>query len=260
MPLQNCIWVQTYCSDRFVAPSIAGKNQYGSFQACCIHKKIHEKTKEAIELKAVHKAASMNKHRKKVLFEPGDLVWIHLRKERFPDQRKSKLIPRGDGPFCVLAKINDNAYKIDLPPSYGVNNTFNFADLLPYTSKDTSESRTIPFQGEENDMTMPLSNTLQPPSHTTSSQVQPTSSPTPVFDGPITRSRSKKLQQEVHALLYEFQLNTNENFMIPKSCMLILLRFTKEEGKNISRVNQQEELCPSHSSAIEPSRRNSHIV
>jgi hypothetical protein len=108
-------------------------------------------------------------------------------------------------------------------------------------------------------MTTPLSNMLQPPSHTTSTQVQPTSSPTQVFDGPITRSRAKKLQQEVHALLYEFQLNTNENFILPKSCMLILRRFTKEEGQNISRVNQQEELCPSESSATEPSRRNSHI-
>jgi hypothetical protein len=221
-------------------------------------KKIHEKTKEAIELKVVRKAASMNKHRKKVLFEPGDLVWIHLRK-RFPDQRKSKLMSRGDGPFHVLAKINDNAYKIDLPPSYGVSNTFNVADLLPYTSEDISESRTTPFQEEEDDMTMPLSNTLQPLSHTTSTQVQPTSSPTQVFDGPITRSRAKKLQQEVHMLLYEFQLNTNENFMLPKSCMLILLRFAKEEGQNISRANRQEELCPSESSATEPSRRNNHI-
>jgi hypothetical protein len=131
-------------------------------------KKIHEKTKEAIELKAVRKAASMNKHRKKVLFELGDLVWIHLHKDRFPDQRKSKLMPRGDGPFRVLAKINDNSYKIDLPSSYGVSNTFNVADLLPYTSEDTSESRMTPFQGEEDDMTTPLSNTLQPPSHTTS--------------------------------------------------------------------------------------------
>jgi hypothetical protein len=151
-------------------------------------KKIHEKTKEAIELKAVCKAASMNKHRKKVLFKPGDLIWIHLRKERFPDQRKSKLMPRGDGPFRVLAKINDNAYKIDLPPSYGVSNTFNVAELLPYTSEDTSESRTTPFQWEEDDTTTPLSNMLQPPSHTTSTQVQPTSSPTQVFDGPITHS------------------------------------------------------------------------
>jgi hypothetical protein len=48
---------------------------------------------------------------------------------------------------------------------------------------------------------------LQPLSQAISTQVQPTSSPAQVFDGPITRSRAKKLQQEVHALLYEFQLN-----------------------------------------------------
>jgi hypothetical protein len=39
-------------------------------------------------------------------------------------------------------------------------------------------------------MTTPLSNTLQPPSHTTSTQVQPTSSPSQVFDGPIIHSRA----------------------------------------------------------------------
>jgi hypothetical protein len=111
----------------------------------------------------------------------------------------------------------------------------------------------------QTDTTTPLSNTLQPPRHTTSTQVQPTSSPTHVFDGPITRSRAKKLQQEVHTLLYEFQLNTNENFMLPKSCILILLKFTKEEGQNISKANQQEELCPSQSSTTEPSSRNNHI-
>jgi hypothetical protein len=97
------------------------------------------------------------------------------------------------------------------------------------------------------------------PNQATSTQVQPTSSPTQVLDGPITHSRAKKLQQEVHALLYKFQLITNENLMLPKSCMLILLRFTKEEGQNTSRANQKEELCLSQSSAIEPSRRNSHI-
>jgi hypothetical protein len=76
---------------------------------------------------------------------------------------------------------------------------------------------------------------------------------------PITRSRAKQIQQEVHALLYEFKLNTNDNFMLPKSCMLIFPRFTKEEGQNISRVNQREELCSSQSSVTEASRRNSHI-
>jgi hypothetical protein len=85
---------------------------------------------------------------------------------------------------------------------------------------------------KKNDTTTPLSNMLPSPSKATSTQVQPTSSPAD-FDGPITRSRAKKLQQEVLALLYKFQLNTNENFMLPKSCMLIFLRFKKEEGQNI---------------------------
>ena len=88
----------------------------------------------------------MNKHRKEVSFNQGDLVWIHLRKDRFPDKRKSKLMPRGDGPFCVLAKINDNAYKIDISTSYGGSNTFNVANLLLFTSEDASESRTTPFR------------------------------------------------------------------------------------------------------------------
>ncbi|XP_059315403.1 uncharacterized protein LOC132066014 [Lycium ferocissimum] len=43
--------------------------------------------------------------------------------------RKGKLSPRGDGPFKVLEKINDNAYKIDLPSEYNVHNVFNVSDL-----------------------------------------------------------------------------------------------------------------------------------
>jgi len=47
-------------------------------------------------------------------------------------QRKSKLMPRGDGPFQMLAKINDNANKIDLPGDYNVSATFNVPDLSLY--------------------------------------------------------------------------------------------------------------------------------
>ena len=47
--------------------------------------------------------------------------------------------------------------------------------------------------------------------------------------GPIKRSRAKKLQQEVNALLSEIHFNINENYILPKSCTLVLLRFTKED-------------------------------
>jgi hypothetical protein len=75
-------------------------------------------------------------------FDPGDLVWLHLRNEWFPDLRKSKLMPRADGPFKVLKKINENAYKLDLPADFGVSPKFNIADLNPYLGEDDElESR-----------------------------------------------------------------------------------------------------------------------
>jgi hypothetical protein len=67
-------------------------------------KKIHEKTKEELENKAHYFTAKANKHHKKMTFEPGDMVWVHLCKECFPEKRKSKLMPRGDGQFKVLTQ------------------------------------------------------------------------------------------------------------------------------------------------------------
>ncbi|XP_039688557.1 uncharacterized protein [Medicago truncatula] len=85
------------------------------------------------------------------------LVWVHLRKERFPSKRKNKLMPRADGPFKVISKINDNAYKIDLPGEYGVHATFNIGDLSPYLDDDgIQELRSIPFKGGGDDAKIDL--------------------------------------------------------------------------------------------------------
>jgi hypothetical protein len=67
-----------------------------------------------------------------VRFEPGDLVWIHISKARFPSKRKSKLMPRVDGPFRIIEKVNDNAYKVDLPSDYNVSAIFNVKDVTLY--------------------------------------------------------------------------------------------------------------------------------
>ena len=82
----------------------------------------------------------MNKSKKAMMFEEGDLVWLHLRKDRFPHERKSTLSPRGDGSFKVLKRLNDNTYKIDIPQSkYMVDDTFNISDLSPYLGEQSDE-------------------------------------------------------------------------------------------------------------------------
>jgi hypothetical protein len=108
---------------------------------------LDETTKENIERTNAKYKIGGDKGRKQLDFAPGDLVWLHLRKEWFPDLRKSKLMPRADGPFKVLKKINENAYKLDLPADFGVSPTFNIADLKPYLGEeDELESRMTPMK------------------------------------------------------------------------------------------------------------------
>ncbi|KAK7338257.1 hypothetical protein VNO77_18861 [Canavalia gladiata] len=115
--------------------------------------KLHAKVRANIEKKNEHYAGHANKGRTNVVFDPGDWVCVHLRKERFPNQRSSKLHPRGDGPFQVIERINDNVYKIDLPSSYGnVSATFNISDLSLIDADDHQDSRTNPLGEGGNDV------------------------------------------------------------------------------------------------------------
>ena len=112
-------------------------------------KKLHESVWQHIKKKNEQYATKANKGCRQVLFEPDDWVWVHMRKERYLAHRQSKLHPRGDGPFQVLARINDNAYKLDLPGEYNISATFNIFDLSPFDVSD--DSRTNPFEEEGND-------------------------------------------------------------------------------------------------------------
>ncbi|GJT42780.1 RNA-directed DNA polymerase [Tanacetum coccineum] len=116
-------------------PAVDSYSVEGEAQATQI-KALHEQVRDQITKHNLQYQARANKHRKHVVFNEGDLVWIYLRKDRFPPGRYGKLQDRADGPFRVLKRINDNAYKIDLPGSYGVSATFNVADLTPYVEAD----------------------------------------------------------------------------------------------------------------------------
>ncbi|GLU09659.1 hypothetical protein SLE2022_265070 [Rubroshorea leprosula] len=83
-----------------------------------------------------------------------------MRKERSPSQRHSKLQPRGDGPYQVIVRITDNAYKLEL---LGDN------------------SRTNPFEERRNDGNQDVSTCTM------------SRDPLDIQGGPMTRARAKKM-------------------------------------------------------------------
>ena len=143
---------------------------------------MHSKVRENIAKANDRYAKNANKGRKRVVFQPGEWVWLHLRKSRFPEKRKSKLSPRGDGPFQVIERINDNAYRLELPGEYQVHGTFNVTDLSPFDVGDEQELKRgdSSFKEGGNDEVVKEIELSLPA-------------------GPITRSQAKKFQTEIMA-------------------------------------------------------------
>ena len=56
-------------------------------------KKMHEETRSTIEGQVQRLTAKLNINKSPMVFQPGDQVWIHLRKDRFPKEHKYKLLP-----------------------------------------------------------------------------------------------------------------------------------------------------------------------
>jgi hypothetical protein len=113
------------------------QNNFDATQHVELILKLHATTKDNIERMNVKYKVARERGQGHIVFEVGDLVWLHLCKDRFPHLCKSKLMPRVDGPFKVIEKINDNAYKLELPAYFGtVSPTFNIADLKPYFGEE----------------------------------------------------------------------------------------------------------------------------
>jgi hypothetical protein len=178
---------------------------------------MHETTKENIERMNAKYKISGDKGRKQLDFEPGDLVWLHLRKERFPDLRKSKLMPRADGPFKVLKKITENAYKLDLHADFGVSPTFNIADLKPYLGEeDELESRMTQKQEGEDDMGINTSDTSTPTHNQISSL--------------ITRAHARQLNNQVSSFLASYSSYLDNRNM----SSILLLRNDGQEQNGVA--------------------------
>jgi hypothetical protein len=113
--------------------------------------------------------------------------------------RKSKHMSRATGPFKILAKINDNAYKLELPPEFGVSTSFNISDLRPYLGEeDEMPSRMTSMQEGEDDKDINTSATIIP-----SIEIL----------GLITRSQAHQLNHQVNSFLCSSAYNIESQLL-----------------------------------------------
>ncbi|XP_016694521.1 uncharacterized protein [Gossypium hirsutum] len=150
-------------------------------------KKLHQKVRENIEKRTEENMRKANKGRRQIVFEPGDWAWVHMRKERFPAQRRSKLLPRGDGPFQVLQCINENSYKLDLPGEYNISASFNVSDLSPFDVGFDLGTNRFEERGNDANQLVDLANTKQDSLE--------------LSIRPITRARAKRFRESLSALV-----------------------------------------------------------
>jgi len=123
--------VPNHSINLIVLPKPQSKNAF-DMARIQVHKEVRERLEKAI---ASYKVAT-NQHCRKKLFIVGDLVMIHLRKERFPMGTFNKLKAKKMEPFRIKHKVGDNDNVIDLPWELHISPTFNVVDIFEYYPLD----------------------------------------------------------------------------------------------------------------------------
>ncbi|CAL2237234.1 unnamed protein product [Prunus armeniaca] len=91
-------------------------------------RKIHTEVEAQLKRSQQRYKARHDKHRVPCNFKEGDLVWLHLGKERLTGEGK-KLKPIRYGPFKIIKQIGDNAFQLELPPYMHMYSVINAENL-----------------------------------------------------------------------------------------------------------------------------------
>ena len=106
----------------------------------------------------------------------------------------------------MFERINNNAYKLDLPRENIVSATFNVTDFSPFDASD--DFRTNPFQEEGNDG-----------SRAKEGSVDPLEVPL----GPMTRARAKRFKEALHFLIRDAHVEEAHVFNSKKETKMVYI-------------------------------------
>ena len=105
----------------------------------------HAQTSEQLEVSTIKYKAAANSRRRRVVFDAGDVVWVYLTHDRMPSHAYNKLKFKKIDHVQVVARINDNVYRVQLPSDITTSDVFSLRFLTKFFPPDEpSVSRSNP--------------------------------------------------------------------------------------------------------------------
>jgi hypothetical protein len=95
-----------------------------------------ELARDNMQLAQDRQAMYANQHRRELIFEEGEEVLLSTKNLKLKHGLTAKLSNRYIGPFKIVSKISDTAYKLGLPANYRIHPVFHVSLLKKYNTPD----------------------------------------------------------------------------------------------------------------------------
>ena len=82
--------------------------------------------------------ADADVHRRRLVFNPEDMVWAVLPRDIMPADLYNRLRAKKIGPLKIVERIKDNAYCVELPKDITTSDVFNVKYLSAFLPADTA--------------------------------------------------------------------------------------------------------------------------
>lgn len=102
--------------------------------------------KEHLRLSQERMKKQVDKHRREVEFDEGDMVYLKLRpyRQKSLAKRCEKLAPRYFGSYKILEKIGVVAYRLDLPPEACIHDVIHVSQLKKVVGQQIQVQSSLP--------------------------------------------------------------------------------------------------------------------
>lgn len=96
----------------------------------------HAQVNANIEVFVSQYKSAADLHRRRLVFEVGDLVWVVLTRDRMLFHAYNKLKTKKIGHVKITKRINDNSYRLQLPAEITTSDVFNVKYVSRYFPPD----------------------------------------------------------------------------------------------------------------------------